>query len=144
MKKLKEIGVSLAVLLFTALNIYNLERPVPVDDKSYENYAYQYLMYMSASFIIIMLCYASGKINRFIKALLIVNTGAFLILFFKSYCHMSYKHNFYDITILGCFVILAFSYLISKHLKDILIIIKAVLNQLHMKWQHWKKRSSGY
>lgn len=144
MIKIKEIGVSLAVLFFTALNIYNLERPVPADDKAYENYAYQYLMYVSASFIIIMFCYAIGRINRLIKALLIVNTGAFLMLFFKSYYHVSGKHNFYDITILGCFVIAAISYLISKHLNDILIIIKAVLNQLHMKWQHWKKRSSGY
>lgn len=144
MNKLKEIGVSVAVLLFTVLNIYNLERAVPIGDRAYDNYAYQYLMYMSASFIIIMFCYVIGRINRFIKALLIINTGAFLILFFKSYYHLSYKHNFYDITILGCFVIAAISYLISKHLNDILIIIKAVLNQLHMKWQHWKKRSSGY
>lgn len=142
MKKLKEIGVSVAVLLFTVLNIYNLERTIPESDTAYANYAYQFHTYISLGFVMIMCCYASGVMNRVIKALLIFNVGVYLYFGVKSVFHLTYKHNYYDWTILGCVVIVSLSYLISKHINTILIVIKAVLNKLYMRWPNKKNQGS--
>lgn len=134
---MKSISVTAAVILVTALNLYNLERSAPSRDQPqelYDNYAYGYLMYIGISFFVLCLSYFSGYSNRIIKACLIVNVGQFIILAVKSYFHLSYKNNYYDHTFLGCIIIFAAYYLLSKHTRNIFISFKAILNQLYMRW----------
>lgn len=133
MRTRKEILTTIVVALITGLNLYNLERPVPEPQEAYDNYAYSYLLYLSLSFLAIIGCYALGKPTRITKALLIVNAGAFLLLGVKSYFRISHKHNEYDITFLGCAFIIAAYYLLSNR-SGLWPIIKAILNQIYMRW----------
>ena len=133
MKRKGQIFTTIVVFLVTVLNLYNMEREVPATQKAYDDYAYSYLLFMAASFVALICCYATRTPNRLTKALLIINAGAFILLGVKSYFHVAHKHNHYDITFLGCAIIIALYYLLSKH-TNAFAFLKAILNQIYMRW----------
>lgn len=107
MKRLKEISITLALAVFTVLNIYKLQMPVPVDDHEYTVYANKYLMMTGISFIIICLAKMSSYKNWLIESLMMVNIGAYTVLALKAYFGVAGGHNYYDWTYAGVFVIYA-------------------------------------
>lgn len=141
MNRVKQILFTVLVVCFTALSFYALKMEVPVSDEEYTQYALRYHMFVSLSFAGICFCYYHGVLNRIIKSALIINGGQFLILAFKCLIDKAGRHNHYDTTLLGCFIIYAVVYLISPYIKPLLILTKTIANQLYMRWitKHQKK-----
>lgn len=113
MNRIKEISITLALIVFTILNIYKLQMPVPVSDHEYTLYANKYLMMTGISFIIICLAKMSSYKNWLIESLMVVNIGAYTVLALKGYFGVAGAHNYYDWTYAGVFVIYA-TYLAIK------------------------------
>ena len=134
MKNAKNIISTVAVIFITALNIYTIERPIPLTDPEYSNYAYSYLFSLSLSFIVLSLCYLFKGSTRLLNSALIVNAGAFSVLGGKALFHVAYKHNYYDWTFYGCYIIIACYYLAGRNKSYIFIFVKTVINKIYMKW----------
>lgn len=112
MNRAKQILVTLALLLFTFLNVYKLQMPVPDDDKEYTVYANEYLKLTGVCFVLICMVCMTGERNKLTDSLLMVNIGAYLVLIYKAYFHVAGEHNYYDWTYAGIAVICAIIYLI--------------------------------
>jgi hypothetical protein len=141
MNQVKQISFTVFVVCFTALSFYALKMVVPESETEYTQYALKYHMYVSLSFAGICFCYYRGVLNRVIRAALIVNAGQFLILALKCFMGKAGSHNHYDNTILGCFIIYAFIYLVTPYIKPFLTLTKTIANQLYMRWitKHQRK-----
>lgn len=111
---MKKTLVNITALIFTILNFIKLELQAPVNDEAYRAYANLYGMLTSICFIIISICYSTGIVTRFIKSLLIINIGMYLVVGVKISCDIADTNNYFDWTYAGLFVIAAIWYFLNE------------------------------
>lgn len=138
MPKSIKILLTLAVILFTALNIYRVELKVPIEnnpndpeDLLYKAYMIKHSVILSVFVVGNMLVWFTGYLNRVIRSCLLMNASVFAYIIFKISFLNPEKHYFFDWTVLGG----ALLYLVYPYLKETLSLCKAIINQMHQKWQ---------
>ncbi len=86
---------------------------VPYDDVEYYDYSKLYGILTAICFIIILICYSTGIVTKFVKSLVIINIGMYSILAVKAYLEIADQHRYFDWTYAGLFVIAAVWYFLK-------------------------------
>lgn len=113
MSRIKQTFVNLVVSLFTILNVVKLEMVAPQEDVPYREYANNYLILTGVCFILIAICYSTGIVTKWIKTLLIINVGMYLVLVAKALFDIAETNKYLDWTYAGLFVIAAVWYFLK-------------------------------
>lgn len=131
MERLRQILITMVVVLITAMSVYNTQRTAPCDDVGYQLYCYSYFSIMFISFDVILIAAFIGYRNRIIKACYIVCLGVFISMFWKALNHTVQSNNYYDWTLIGLVIIVATIYLVKPYFKDVLSLVKYLTNQIY-------------
>lgn len=142
LKKAQKIIVTLAVILFTALTIYNTQRLVPVDNESYQAYCYSYFSINFFCFLLLIISCVIGYKNRIIKTGYLISFGTYMSMFWKSINHTVQSHNYYDFTLIGLVILVALIYLFQPYFKIAVSLFKHITNQIYAVCQRSRKRKT--
>lgn len=140
MERAKQTFCTMAVILFTALSVYNTQREVPENETKYADYAMSYLAYVGICFIVVLIVNLLKCSNRTIKACYLFSIVVYASLGWKAFNKTVGAHNDYDITLIGIGAIVSFIYLVKPYSKDLLLLCKTIINQIYALCQRTKPK----